>query len=212
MKLQLQCFLINDLEKYNCINVSVSDKVFGYPFNPALIHQIVSSYLINCRQGSKSQKSRSDVSGSNKKPWRQKGTGRARSGSVKSPIWRSGGVTFASKPKKYDQKINKKMYKGAMKSILSKLVCDNRLFLIEDLFLEKPKTNLLLKKLKNITSDRSVLIVTDNVIDKNLILASSNLHTVKIYNLNSIDPVSLINFNITLLFRTIVESLELRLS
>lgn len=211
MKLTLKCFSIHNSDSSSFINVPVSDKVFGYPVNSSLIHQVVSSYLINNRQGSKAQKSRSDVSGSNKKPWRQKGTGRARSGSVKSPIWRSGGVTFASRPKQYDQKINKKMYKGAIKSILSKLVCDNRLFLIEDLFLEQPKTSLLLAKLQHIIYNKSVLIITD-VIDKNLFLASRNLYKVKVYNLNCIDPISLINCNVTLLLKKVVHLIEMRLT
>lgn len=192
------------------INVHVSDKIFKYPFNPALIHQVISSYLINSRQGSKAQKSRSEVIGSNKKPWRQKGTGRARSGSVKSPIWRSGGVTFASKPKKYNQKINKKMYRGAIKSILSKLVCDNRLLLIEDLFLEKPKTKFLLERIGKMVSKKSVLIIT-NVIDNNVLLSSRNLHKVSILDLSHINPVSLVNFDITLIMQSAVHDLEQKL-
>lgn len=189
-------------------NFSLSSRIFRYPFKPSLIHQVVSSYLINSRQGTKAQKSRSEVSGSNRKPWRQKGTGRARAGSFKSPIWRSGGVTFAAKPKKYDQKINKKMYRGAIKSILSKLNNDNRLFLIEDLIIEKPKTSLLLNKIKNITSAKSVLIITD-FIDKNLLLASRNIHNVKICDFFHMDPVSLIKFNVTILTKKSIEKIEM---
>ncbi|WP_236840125.1 50S ribosomal protein L4 [Blochmannia endosymbiont of Camponotus nipponensis] len=189
---------------------SVSDKIFGCPFNPALIHQVVSAYLTNSRQGTRSQKSRSEVSGSNKKPWRQKGTGRARSGSVKSPIWRSGGVTFAAKPKLYNQKINKKMYRGAIRSILSRLVSDDRLFLVRNLVLEEPKTKLLLERLKKITSKKNILIFTD-FLDKNLILASRNIYKVEIRAATRIDPVSLINFDITLITDSAVSKIETQL-
>ncbi|URJ30176.1 50S ribosomal protein L4 [Blochmannia endosymbiont of Camponotus sp.] len=188
----------------------VSDEVFGCPFNPELIHQVISAYLTNSRQGTKSQKGRSEVAGSNKKPWRQKGTGRARAGSIKSPIWRSGGVTFAAKPKLYNQKINKKMYRGAIRSILSKLVCDDRLFLIRNLFIEKPKTKLLLEKLKTITPKKSILIFTD-FLDRNLLLASRNIYKIEIRTATHIDPVSLINFNTTLITDTTIKKIEKQL-
>ncbi|URJ30929.1 50S ribosomal protein L4 [Blochmannia endosymbiont of Camponotus sp.] len=196
---------ISDLTKFY-----VSDEVFGCPFNPALIHQVISAYLTNSRQGTKSQKGRSEVAGSNKKPWRQKGTGRARAGSIKSPIWRSGGVTFAAKPKLYNQKINKKMYRGAIRSILSKLVCDDRLFLIRNLFIEKPKTKLLLEKLKTITPKKSILIFTD-FLDRNLLLASRNIYKIEIRTATHIDPVSLINFNTTLITDTTIKKIEKQL-
>lgn len=190
--------------------LSVSDKIFGCPFNPELIHQVISTYLTNSRQGTRSQKNRSEVVGSTKKPWRQKGTGRARSGSVKSPIWRSGGVTFAAKPKLYAQKINKKMYRGAIRSILSKLVYDNRLFLVKNLFIKEPKTKLLLEKLKKITSKKSVLIFTD-FLDKNLLLASRNIYKVEVRTITHIDPVSLINFNVTLITDSVIKNIEKQL-
>ncbi|AAZ40833.1 50S ribosomal subunit protein L4 [Candidatus Blochmanniella pennsylvanica str. BPEN] len=196
---------ILDSEKF-----SVSDEIFKCPFNQALIHQVISTYLTNSRQGTRSQKSRSEVSGSNKKPWRQKGTGRARSGSVKSPIWRSGGVTFAAKPKLYAQKINKKMYRGAIRSILSKLVCDNRLFLVRNLFIKEPKTKLLLEKLRTITSKKSILIFTD-FLDKNLLLASRNVHKIEVRTATHIDPVSLINFNVTLIADNVIKKIEKQL-
>lgn len=211
MKLELKSFGLGLKDRTSkCTSVVVSDKVFRYPFNSALVHQVVSSYLINSRQGSKSQKSRSEVAGSTKKPWRQKGTGRARSGSLKSPIWRSGGVTFAAKPKKYAHKVNKKMYKGAIKSILSRLVTENRLFLVESLFLEKSKTKFLLEKLKYITSEKSILIFTD-YLDRNLLLASRNIYKVEIRDWSHVDPVSLINFNVTLIVKTIIEKIERQL-
>ncbi|URJ27995.1 50S ribosomal protein L4 [Candidatus Blochmannia vicinus (nom. nud.)] len=209
MELKIKDFTTN-------INISdstkfyVSDKIFGCPFNPALIHQVVSAYLTNSRQGTRSQKGRSEVAGSNKKPWRQKGTGRARAGSIKSPIWRSGGVTFAAKPKLYSQKINKKMYRGAIRSILSKLVCDDRLFLIRNLFIEKPKTKLFLEKLQTITPKKSILIFTD-FLDNNLLLASRNIYKIEIRTATHIDPVSLINFNTTLITDTSIKKIEKQL-
>lgn len=210
MKLKLGCFATDPDNIDNLSDVYVSNSIFKCPFNPPLIHQVISSYLINSRQGSKAQKSRSEVTGSNKKPWRQKGTGRARSGSVKSPIWRSGGVTFASKPKKYYQKINKKMYRGAIKSILSKLIDDNRLFLIEDFFLKQPKTKFLLEKIRKIASNKSVLIITDTI-DKNTFLSSRNLYKVSILDSSHMNPVSLINCEITLITKSAINKLEQQL-
>lgn len=191
-------------------SIDVADKIFKYPFNKSLIHQVVSSYLTNGRQGSKSQKNRSEVSGSTRKPWRQKGTGRARSGSVKSPIWRSGGVTFAAKPKEHHQKINKKMYRGAIKSILSQLICDNRLFFIEDFFLPVPKTKLFLEKIKKIALDKSVLILVKDI-DKNIFLSSKNLYQISIRDLSRLDPISLINSEVTLITKSAVCKLEQKL-
>lgn len=208
MELKLINFEKDIIDMSGVVKCTVSDKIFGCLFNESLIHQVVSSYLSNSRTGTKSQKSRSEVSGSNKKPWRQKGTGRARSGSVKSPIWRSGGVTFAAIPKEYNQKINKKMYRGAIKSILSKLVCDNRLFLVENFFVERPKTKLLLEKLKQINLKSSVLIFTD-ILDRNLVLASRNLYKVKIHgSVQYINPVDLINFNTILITCGMLNKIE----
>lgn len=210
MKLKINFFRknLNNTAKLSYINVS--DSIFKFPINLSLIHQVISSYMINSRQGSKAQKNRSEVSGSNKKPWRQKGTGRARSGSVKSPIWRSGGVTFASKSKKYHQKINKKMYKGAIKSILSKLVHDNRLFLIEDFFLKEPKTKLLLEIIKPIVSNKSVLIIIGTT-DNNIFLSARNLYKVFIRDSLHMDPVSLINYDITLITTSAINKIEQQL-
>lgn len=210
MELKLLDFKTNMVDISNFISFDASDKLFGCSFNEALVHQVISSYLTNSRSGTKAQKNRSEVSGSNRKPWRQKGTGKARSGSVKSPIWRSGGVTFAATFKKYDHKINKKMYRGAIKSILSKLVCDNRLFLIKNFFIEQPKTQLLLRKLKKIILKNSVLIFTD-ILDKNLLLASRNLYKVKMNNSIYINPINLINFNITLISCEMIKKIEKQL-
>jgi large subunit ribosomal protein L4 len=172
--------------------LSVSEIIFGRDFNEALIHQVVVAYSSAARQGTRAQKSRADVSGSGKKPWRQKGTGRARAGSFRSPIWRSGGVTFAAKPQQYSQKINKKMYRGALKSIFSELIRQKRLIVFEKFSLHLPKTNLLVKKLKEINLN-NVLILTKKL-ENNLFLASRNLYSVSVKDVYSMDPISLISF------------------
>ncbi|MXP51280.1 50S ribosomal protein L4 [Pantoea sp. SoEX] len=171
-------------------NITVSEDTFGIFFNEALIHQVVVAYASSARQGTSSQKNRSEVSGSGKKPWRQKGTGRARAGSLRSPIWRSGGVTFAAKPRSYSQKINKKMYRGALKSILSELIRQNRLLIFESFSLKLPKTKLLLEKLKDLPN-RNILIITSEL-DRNLLLSSRNLYKVRVKTVVNIDPISLI--------------------
>ncbi|WP_343152647.1 50S ribosomal protein L4 [Buchnera aphidicola] len=170
----------------------ISDKVFNAPYNEPLIHQIITSYNTMKRKGSKSQKSRSEVSGSGKKPWRQKGTGRARAGSLRSPIWRSGGVTFAAKPKEYFKKVNKKMYKGALKSIFSELIRKNKLIAFKNFFIESAKTNLLLKKLNELKIEK-VLIILDKL-DEKILLASRNLYKVCVLHVKDINPVDLIRF------------------
>ncbi|QCI23479.1 50S ribosomal protein L4 [Buchnera aphidicola] len=186
--------------------IHVSDIIFNCNFNEALVHQVIVSYSSGIRQGTKSQKSRSEVSGSGKKPWRQKGTGRSRSGALRSPIWRSGGVTFAAKPKDFYKKINKKMYRGALKSIFSELIRQNRLFIFEKFFVNEPKTRLLLDKLKSIPVF-DVLIVT-KVQDKNLFLASRNLYKVDIKSTNCINPVSLITFKNIIITSEAIKQVE----
>ena len=148
--------------------VTVSDTTFGREFNESLVHQVVVAYLAGARAGTRAQKSRSEVRGGGRKPWKQKGTGRARSGTINSPIWRSGGVTFAAKPQDHSQKVNKKMYRGAIRSILSELVRQERLIVVESFSVEAPKTRELLGKLKDLDLTE-VLIVTDTV-DENLFL------------------------------------------
>lgn len=170
--------------------LNVSEIIFGRDFNKALIHQVVIAYSASKRQGTRAQKSRAEVSGSGRKPWRQKGTGRARAGSFRSPIWRSGGVTFAAKPQEHSQKINKKMYRGALKCIFSELIRQKRLIVFKDFSLNSPKTRLLVQKLEAINL-KNVLIITDKV-DDNLFLASRNLYSVNVKDAHSIDPISLI--------------------
>lgn len=173
--------------------VAVSEATFAREYNEALVHQVVTAYLAGARQGTRAQKTRSDVAGGGKKPWRQKGTGRARAGTIRSPIWRSGGVTFAARPQDHSQKVNRKMYRAAMRSILSELARTDRLLVVETLDVEQPKTKLLVETLKGYGVD-NVLIVADNV-DKNLYLASRNLHKVDVRDVERADPVSLIAYD-----------------
>ena len=173
--------------------VAVSEANFAREYNEALVHQVVTAYLSGARQGTRAQKTRSEVAGGGKKPWRQKGTGRARAGTIRSPIWRSGGVTFAAKPQDHSQKVNRKMYRAALRSILSELARTDRLMIVEALDVEQPKTKLLVETLKGYGVD-NVLIVADNV-DKNLYLASRNLHKVDVRDVEGADPVSLIAYD-----------------
>lgn len=170
--------------------VSVSEVAFAKEFNEPLVHQVVVAFMAASRQGSKAQKTRSEVSGGGKKPWRQKGTGRARAGTIRSPIWRSGGVTFAAKPRDYEQKVNRKMYRGAMRCILSELVRQERLIIVDDVSLAEPKTKLMVAKLKELNAE-GALIVADQVAE-NVYLAARNIPKVGVCDVQSIDPVSLI--------------------
>lgn len=170
--------------------VSVSDEAFAKEYNEDLVHQVVTAYLAGARQGTRAQKNRSDVRGGGKKPWRQKGTGRARAGTIRSPIWRSGGVTFAARPQDHSQKVNKKMYRAALRSIMSELARQDRLVVVESLTIDEPKTKLLSKQLGDLGLE-SVLIVSAEV-GENLYLAARNLHKVDVRDVDGLDPVSLI--------------------
>ncbi|MEH6469685.1 MAG: 50S ribosomal protein L4 [Halopseudomonas sp.] len=171
-------------------SVEVSELAFGKEFNEALVHQVVTAYLAGARQGTRAQKTRSEVSGGGRKPWRQKGTGRARAGTIRSPIWRSGGVTFAAKPQDHSQKVNKKMYRAAIRCIFSELVRQERLVVVEEFKLEAPKTKLMVAKLKELDLD-NVLVVTEAV-DLDLYLSARNLPRVDVRDVAAIDPVSLV--------------------
>ena len=171
-------------------SVTVSDYAFGKEFNQDLVHQTVVAFLAGSRQGTRAQKNRAAVSGGGRKPHRQKGTGRARAGTIRSPIWRSGGVTFAAKPQDHSQKLNRKMYRAAMRSIISELARQNRLVIVKEFSLDLPKTKGLLSKLAEFDL-KEALIVTEEV-DKNLYLASRNLNKVNVIDAESADPVSLI--------------------
>ena len=172
--------------------MTVSEVAFGKDFNEPLVHQVVTAYLAGGRQGSKAQKSRSQVSGGGKKPWRQKGTGRARAGTIRSPIWRGGGKTFAATPQDHSQKVNRKMYRGALQCILSELVRQERLVVVDEFAVDAPKTKSLVGKLKDMELN-NVLIVTAEV-DENLFLAARNLPKVDVRDAGGVDPVSLIAF------------------
>ena len=186
--------------------LEVSEATFGREFNEALVHQVVVAYSAGARQGSKAQKTRSEVRGGGKKPWRQKGTGRARAGTIRSPIWVGGGRAFAAKPRNFERKVNKKMYRGAIKSILSELVRQERLIVVESFGVEAPKTKELLNKLNGLNLN-DVLIVT-NEVDENLFLASRNLYKVDVRDVQGIDPVSLIAFENVLITKDAVKQLE----
>ncbi|SIS85880.1 LSU ribosomal protein L4P [Neptunomonas antarctica] len=173
-------------------SVEVSDSAFGKEFNEALVHQVVTAYLAGARQGTKAQKTRSEVSGGGAKPFRQKGTGRARAGTIRSPIWRSGGVTFAAKPRNHSQKVNKKMYRAAMRCIFSELVRQDRLVVVDQFSIDTPKTKQFIAKMKEFDL-ASALIVTEDV-EANLYLAARNVPHVDVRDVAGIDPVSLVGF------------------
>ncbi len=172
--------------------IDVSDMTFGREFNEALVHQVVVSYMAGGRQGTKAQKTRSEVNGGGRKPFRQKGTGRARAGTIRSPIWRGGGTTFAAKPRDYSKKVNKKMYRGAMQAILSELVRQERLVVATDFKVEAAKTKEMVAKLKELELD-NVLIVVEEVDDR-LYLAARNLKNVDVVDVQGVNPVNLIGF------------------
>ncbi|GAA5445990.1 50S ribosomal protein L4 [Microbulbifer sp. EKSA008] len=173
--------------------VAVSEVTFGREFNQDLVHQAVVAYMAGARQGTKAQKNRSDVSGGGKKPWRQKGTGRARAGTIRSPLWRSGGVTFAADPRDHSVKLNKKMYRAALRCILSELARQERLVVVESFDVDAPKTKQLVSKLAQFDLS-DALIVTEEV-SENLYLAARNLHKIDVRDVQAIDPVSLIRFD-----------------
>lgn len=182
-----------DLKTVTGAAVELSDTAFGREFNEALVHQVVTAYLAGARQGTRAQKTRAEVSGGGIKPWRQKGTGRARAGSIRSPIWRGGGRTFAAKPQDWSQKVNRKMYRGAMQCILAELVRQERLILVEELSISAPKTKELIAKLSELNAPRALIVTKD--VDENLYLAARNIPHVNVLGTNEVDPVSLIAFD-----------------
>ncbi len=186
--------------------LSVSEAAFGRDYNEALVHQVVVAYMAGARAGTRAQKTRSEVSGGGKKPWKQKGTGRARAGTTRGPIWRKGGVTFAAKPQDHSQKVNRKMYRGAIASIMSELVRQQRLVVVEEFKLELPKTKSLVEKLN--AMDLSDVLIISHEIDENLFLASRNLHHVDVRDVSGIDPVSLVGYEKVLITTEAVKQLE----
>ncbi len=199
------------LNKQDAIGlVEVADAVFGQSYNETLVHQLVTRYLAGGRAGTKAQKTRSDVSGGGAKPWRQKGTGRARSGTTRSPVWRTGGVTFAARPRSYDQKLNKKMFRVGIRSILSELLRQDRLVVSSDIVPATPKTKELNEKLKNIDAKR-ILIVVD-AIDENLVLASRNIPYVEVIEAANLSPVLLVSADKVIATPAAIKKIEERLA
>lgn len=187
--------------------LNVSERVFASDYNEALIHQVVVAFQAGARQGTHAQKTRAEVRGGGKKPWKQKGTGRARAGSIRSPIWVGGGKTFAARPdQNYTHKVNRKMYQGALRAIFSELVRQNRLIIVDSLVLDAPKTKLLVSLLHSMAI-KDVLIVTD-MIENHLALAASNLYHVGIVEAHQVDPVSLIGFNKVLITVPALKKIE----
>lgn len=186
--------------------VELAENTFGREFNETLVHQVVTAYLAGGRSGTKAQKTRAEVRGGGAKPWRQKGTGRARAGSIRSPMWRGGGKVFAATPRDYSQKVNKKMYRGALRSILSELLRQERLVLVDKFGVDAPKTKQLNEKLRGMGLE-NVLIVADEV-DDNLFLSSRNLHNVHVCAAHRVDPVSLVGFDKVLMTVPAVKKLE----
>lgn len=192
-------------------DVQVADETFAREFNESLVHQVVVAYMAAGRAGTKAQKTKAEVRGGGIKPWRQKGTGQARAGSIRSPIWVGGGRAFAAKPRDFTQKVNRKMYRGAVRSILSELARQERLNVVEDLQLEAPKTKMLLGQLKQLGLGEDVLVLTA-AYDEKLELAARNLPYVDVLPVTAVDPVSLVRHDRVLATLGAVRLLEERLA
>lgn len=190
-------------------SVELSDTAFAAEFNEPLVHQIVTAYLAGGRQGNKAQKNRAQVRGGGSKPWRQKGTGRARVGTIRSPIWVGGGRAFAARPRDFTQKVNRKMYRGAMRSMLSELVRQDRLLLMEDFSVSAPKTKELVAKLSDLDLDSTLIVVEG--FDRDLLLAARNLPRVVVKDAQSVDPVNLIGHDKVVMTVAAAKLLEERL-
>ena len=191
-------------------SVEVSDDTFGVAFNEPLIHQVVTAYRAAGRSGSKKQKSRSDARGGGAKPWRQKGTGRARAGTIRSPIWVGRGRAFAARPRDYSQKVNRKMYRAALRSMLSELIRQDAIVVVDSIEVSAPKTKELIVKLGELSLD-NVLILVDQY-DRDLCLAARNLPKVDVLDLREVDPVSLLRFEKVLVTKRALQGLEEQLS
>ncbi len=186
--------------------LQVSDATFGAKFNEALIHQVVVAQQAGARAGTRAQKNRAAVRGGGRKPYRQKGTGRARAGTIRSPIWRGGGRAFPASTRDFSQKVNRKMYRGAVRSILSELARQDRLIICDDLRMDAPKTSDLAAKLKKFNQE-SILIISDSV-DENLSLSARNLHKVDVMEVRQMDPVSLVGYEMVVMTTRAVEQVE----
>ena len=198
--------LINDKGQATA-SVKASDELFGREYNESLIHQVVTAYMANARLGTRAQKGRSDIAKSTRKPWRQKGTGRARAGMASSPLWRGGGKIFPNGPdENFSHKVNRKMFRAGLASILSQLAREGRLAVVENFMVDSPKTKQLAQKVKGMGMD-SVLIITDNL-DENLVLSARNLINVLVVEPGQADPVSLLRFGNTLITKGAVAKFE----
>lgn len=186
--------------------LSINDEVFGYVYNEGLIHQAVVSFMNKARSGNSAQKTRAEVRGGGRKPWKQKGTGRARAGTIRSPLWRSGGVTFASKKRDYSQKINKKMYKRAMRSILSELLRSGNLIVVNDFQAQTHKTKDFLVHMSSLELSNALIVMHE--VTENDYLASRNLYDFDVCDVTSIDPVSLLRFEKVLMTASAIKELE----
>lgn len=188
-------------------SISVLDDVFNREFNEALIHQIVIAYQSAGRSGTKSQKTRSEVSGGGVKPWKQKGSGRARAGTIRSPLWRKGGVTFAAKPRDYTQKVNRKMYRAAISSIFSSLNNSERLFVVDNINLSSVKTKNFVNYIKNLSLDEDILFILNSV-EEGIYLASRNLASINVIDVDMIDPVLLLQHKIVVIEKDAILSIN----
>ena len=195
-----------DIKVIGGSSISVSESTFAREFNEPLVHQVVTAYLTGARQGTRAQKTRAQVSGGGKKPWNQKGTGRARAGTSRSPLWRSGGVIFAATPQDHSQKVNRKMYRGAMRCILSELIRQERLVVVDQFTMPTPKTRDLVKQLKELALS-NVFIVTEQV-DTNLYLAARNIYGVDVRDVQGVDPVTMIKHDKMLVTTAALKQLE----
>ena len=187
-------------------DIKVSEATFGRDFSEALVHQVVTAYLAGARAGTKAQKNRSAARGGGAKPWRQKGTGRARSGTIRSPIWRGGGKTFAAVPRDHSQKVNRKMYRGAMQAILSELLRQERLVVVNSIELAEPKTRVLVDQLAELGFEKGLIVTSD--VNENLYLASRNIPGVYTVDVSGIDPVSLVGAEKVILTVDAVEKIQ----
>jgi len=199
-----------ELQQVNGNSIAVNEAVFGAEFNETLVHQVVTAYMAAGRSGTKAQKNRSAVSGGGRKPWKQKGTGRARAGTIRSPLWRSGGVTFAAQPRSYAQKINKKMYRAAMRSIFAELVRQERLMVVESFDLAEPKTKSMVAKLAEVGADNALIVTAE--VNENLWLASHNLYKVDVTDVAALDPVSLVGHDKIVVTADALKQIEDRLA
>ncbi len=185
-------------------------KLFETAFNSALVHQVVIAYMAGARQGSKAQKTRADVRGGGCKPWKQKGTGRARAGSIRSPLWRGGGKIFAARPRNYDQKVNRKMYRGALRSIIAELKRQERLVIVNDMVISEPRTKLMIAKMREWKVDNCLIVSHEAT--ENLFLSARNIPHVQVTDVTGVDPLSLLRYDHVVITKDAVKQLEERLA